>query len=197
MIPLENLENFMRLLHKVQNVKRVARVPDETEYRNTAEHTFEVALLCWYIASANELDLDSGKILKYALAHDVIEGYAGDTCAYDADGQETKLKREQDALQQIENEFSDFPELIATIHAYEKREDAESRFVYALDKFIDPLNCSMETIGALCKEQGISYSAVRKYKDEKIAKSPHVLPYWEELLKKVEKRKDTLFAPEL
>ena len=66
-----------------------------------------------------------------------------------------------------------------------------------MDKFIDPLNCSMETVGALCKEHGISYSTVRAYKDHKIAQSEHVVPYWQELNKKLQPRKSELFAPEL
>ena len=187
----------MRLLHKVQNVKRVARVPDEAEYRNTAEHTFELVLLCWYTASTNGIDLDHEKVLKYALAHDLIEAYSGDAPAYDADGQKTKAIREKEALERLTREFTEFPELLEVIHAYEEREDAESRFVYAIDKFIDPLNCSMETTRALCKEHGISYTVVRAYKDPKIAKSEHVIPYWESLLQKIEPDRERLFAPEL
>lgn len=193
MIPLEKLENFMRLLHKVQNVKRMARIPDESDYRNTAEHTFEVAMLCWYIANANDLALNFEKILKYALAHDVIEGYAGDTPVHDLEAQKLKKEKEAAALARIEEEFSEFPELISTIHAYERREDDESKFVYAVDKLIDPLNASMEETQSIWEDLGMSYGYMRTYKDPKIATSDHVEPYWKELLVKLDRKKDFFF----
>lgn len=196
MIPLQNLEQFMRLLHKVQNVKRVARIPDEAEYRNTAEHTFELALLSWYIASVNKLDLDHGKILKYALAHDLIEGYAGDTPAHDVKAQKLKAAKEAAALARIEEEFSEFPDLLAIIHAYEARADAESRFVYATDKLVDPLNASMEETQSIWKDLGMSYEYMREYKDRKIALSEHIVPYWQQLLAKLEAKRDFFFPQE-
>ena len=49
---------------------------------NDIEHTMAVALLCWYIHDKYKLDLDIAKILKYAITHDFVERYAGDTNTY-------------------------------------------------------------------------------------------------------------------
>ncbi|MEX0930850.1 MAG: HD domain-containing protein [Candidatus Paceibacterota bacterium] len=194
MIPLQKLEDFMRLLHKVQNVKRVARVPDEKEYRNTAEHTFEVVLLCWYIASANKLDLDHEKILKYALAHDLLEAYSGDTPIHDTEAQKTKVEREARAVAQIKRDFEEFSELSDIIHEYEKRDSPESKFVYAVDKLIDPLNSGMETTQSIWNDEGISYDFFREYKEKKVTISDAVSPYWKQLLEKLNARKDFFFT---
>tara|TARA_B100000745_G_scaffold292683_1_gene233812 strand:+ start:1980 stop:2567 length:588 start_codon:yes stop_codon:yes gene_type:complete len=193
MSKLKNLESFMQLLHAVQNIERVARIPNETKRRNTAEHTFELAMVCWYIVEENNLDLNKEKIFKYALAHDVIEAYAGDTPAHDVEAQKHKKGKEAQALLKIEEKFSHFVELIETIHAYEARNDMESIFVYATDKLIDPLNASMETKQSIWKEMDMSYEYLRLYKDEKIALSSDVQPYWEQLCKKLEANKDFFF----
>jgi putative hydrolases of HD superfamily len=193
MISLQNLESFMHLLHKVENVERVARIPDEKEYRSTAEHSFELALLAWYVASSQKLDLDLGKVLRYALAHDVIEAYSGDTPAFDPEQQKTKVLREAEALQRIEKEFPEFSDISATIHEYEERNTPESKFVYALDKLIDPLNASMETTQSIWKEMDVSYAQFLEYKSSKIAHSPDVEIFWNQLKEKLELKKDFFF----
>lgn len=196
MLTLQNLESFLAFLHQVQRVKRVSRRPDEAGMTSTAEHTFEVVLLCWYVASANNLKLDISKVLRYALAHDLLEAYAGDTPMHDDSGQTDKKEREANAVARIEKEFHTFPELLEIIHAYEKREDRESIFVYGIDKLVDPLNISMEKIEPLFKQENVSYEQLRAYKDPKIAISKDVQPYWEALCKKLEDNKEFYFCPE-
>jgi putative hydrolase of HD superfamily len=193
-LTLPHLEQFMQLLHAVERVKRFARRPGETTPNTTAEHTFELALLCWYIAHAEKLPLDHEKILKYALAHDLIEAYAGDTPAYDTAGQVDKAAREHAALERITAEFPNFPELIATITAYEAKVDEEARFVYATDKLVDPLNTSMEEGLTHWKERGVTYQDMRTYKDAKIAHHPTIARLWQLLIEKIEIRKDHYFA---
>jgi len=193
MSKLTDLEAFMKLLHAVQKVQRVARIPDEKNYRNTAEHTFELAMVCWYIATTNKLGLDHEKMLKYALAHDIVEAYAGDTFINDTHAQKDKVQREERALKQLTKNFAEFPELIEIILAYENKTDLESIFVYATDKLVDPLNGSMEKQQSIWKDHYMSYKNLRKYKDPKIALSTDIQPYWNELCKKLEAKKDFFF----
>jgi len=185
-VSLPQLEKFVTFLHEVERIKRVARRPGETEPTNTAEHTFEVAMMCWYIASIEGLSLNFEKILKYALAHDLIEVYAGDTYAFDAEKQIDKSERERKAMLQIKHEFAEFTDLIQTINNYETKADAESRFVYAADKLIDPLNISLEKGTTLWKDKNVSYQAIRSYKDAKIAKDETINGLWKDLVVKLE-----------
>lgn len=45
---------------------------------NDVEHSYSVAILCWYLNDKLKLNLDIAKVLKYALVHDFPEVYAGD-----------------------------------------------------------------------------------------------------------------------
>jgi putative hydrolase of HD superfamily len=187
---LENLEKFLQLLHDVQRVQRIARRPDEQELTSTAEHTFELVMACWYIMHVNNLALDYEKVFKYALAHDVVEAYAGDTPNYDVEARTTKERREKEALERIEAEFPDFGELTSIIREYENRQTPEARFVYALDKLIDPLDSSMETTQSIWKDYDMSWNAFVSYKEDKIAHSDVIFEYWKMLKQKLaEKRK--------
>lgn len=191
---LGDLEKLVTLLHEVERVKRVARRPDEREATNTAEHTFELVVFCWYIASVNKLDLNLEKVFKYAIAHDIVEAYAGDTPIHDEEAKKTKVERESRALERLEKEFPEFQELTKTLHEYERKDLPESRFVYAADKLIDPLNISMETTQSLWKELDISFDALIKHKEEKISFDDTILEYWNKLVKKLEAKKRILFS---
>ena len=193
MSKLSDLEAFMRLLHAVQNVERVARIPDETKRRNTAEHTFELAMAAWYIVVTEKLELDLERVLTYALVHDIVEAYAGDSFAYDEAARASKAAREAAAQERIKKEFPQFPDLVDRLDAYEARADAESQFVYALDKLIDPLNTSMETKRSLWKDLGVTYAQIRSYKDSKIATSPIIASYWQAICEKLEADPDFYF----
>lgn len=104
---------------------------------NDAEHSWSLALLACSLAPEIDPQLDVGKICQYAVVHDLVEVYAGDTSVL-APGSElaSKAVREAAALWQIKQRFTKFPWLTRTIEAYEKKADDEAVFVYALDKFL-------------------------------------------------------------
>lgn len=193
MASLENLEKFVRLLHGVQRVKRVARRPDEQEATNTAEHTFDLAMTCWYIIVTNKLDLNIEKVLKFALAHDIIEAYAGDTMPYDPEAVKTKAAREAAALQRIEKEFPEFPEMTQIMHEYESHESPEAKFVYATDKLVDPLDASMETTQSIWKDKKVGWDTLMAHKRPKVALVETINQYWQQLEKKLQAKRDFFF----
>lgn len=141
---------------------------------NDSEHTLTVAVLCWYIHDKHRLPLDIGKILKYAIAHDFVEVYAGDINAF-ASKQERqkKIVLEKQALERLSEEFSAFPDLVSTMEGYETKIDEESLFVWTVDK-IQAL-----ILGDLDKwrpyeELKIDYAAFcQKYESTIAQASPH------------------------
>lgn len=193
MIALEQLENFMRLVHDVERTERIAQRPDEPGNTSTGEHTFELVMMCWYLMSANKLDLDHEKVLKYVLAHDLVEGWAGDTYIGDEKAHQTKGPREAAALLKIKESFTEFPELIDIIERYERRDDPESKFVYAADKLIDPLHGSMEKNPTYWKKNDMTFDGACAYKDPRIAGESNIEPYWKEVRARLEANKEFFF----
>lgn len=191
--PLENLEKLARLMHAVQRVKRHSRRPDEEQWTNTAEHTFELVMMCWYIIATQGLTLDLSKVLRYALAHDIVEAYAGDTFVHDLEARKTKAAREAAALARLEREFPEFGDMLATMHEYEARSTPEAKFVYAADKLIDPINMSLETKQSLWKEVGITWDMMIENKESKVATSDTIFEYWKQFIAKLKPRKKFFF----
>ena len=92
------------------------------------------------LALAPKIDskLDVGKVSIFALLHDVVEIHAGDTSVWAPEVQlKSKHKREVQALARLHKEFPEFKHLFNFIDEYEKKDSDETRFVYALDKFLN------------------------------------------------------------
>ena len=192
---LEKLLEFNKLLLSFREVERVLFVKGKDERENDMEHSFQLALLGWYIASSNGLTLKIDLLIKYALAHDLVEVYAGDTDVFtkDVSLHANKHEREEKALERIKKEFPEFVELHSIIEGYEKREDAESKFIYALDKLVPVLNI-FEDGGRTWSQRGITFEMLMAEKISKVAVSQVIDEYFQEFKKILEDNKTELFA---
>ncbi len=189
------LLNIFKLTHKFQHIQRRLHVTGEERWGNDAEHSFQLALMAWYVAQKERLPLRLDKIFMYALAHDLVEVYAGDTFAHDKDAavHASKAEREGLAAIRLQKEFSDFPDLHETIQGYEHLVDEESRLVYALDKILPPTNICIDG-GKTWRELDITCDMIAKAKAEKVAVSPVVKKYWDVILASIKKEESTLFG---
>jgi putative hydrolase of HD superfamily len=106
---LENIQKLLSLVDQFKQVKRTINNAGQEEKENDAEHSYELAILSWFLATHLEPNLNLEKILLYSLVHDLVEAYAGDTNAFNQDDLATKELREHEALQTIQREFQFFP----------------------------------------------------------------------------------------
>ncbi|MBP9821507.1 MAG: HD domain-containing protein [Candidatus Pacebacteria bacterium] len=195
MIPpsLDQTLNFIDLLQKFRAIERRTLVKDSDRRESDAEHSFSLAMLTWYVNETYGLNLDTNKLLKYALAHDLVELYSGDTFFYDKqdikDGQE---KREEEAAHILRENCPEFPELHEIIQRYTKQDDAESRFIYALDK-IEPMMNGYQDNGRMWRKEGISLEMIRTMKTPKVAGDITVKKIFEELIARMKDRENELF----
>lgn len=131
-------------LHKIQQisnlyalVERRHYIPGTNRHEDDSVHSYSVALICWYFYDKLQLEnrLSQNKILKYALAHDLVEVYAGDVPSY-ASSEELAEKKlnESKALARLEKEFDFAPGIISILVDYQNSKDEESLFVWTCDK---------------------------------------------------------------
>ena len=170
-------------------------VPNKDRDENDAEHSFSLAMLGWYINNTEKLGLDLEKILKYALVHDLVEVYAGDTFFYQKDQKVIAEKhgREEKAAVQLKDEYSEFPEIHYLIAEYEKREDKESRFIYALDK-VEPLLSVYLDGGRSWKRDKITLEMIKTMKKEKVAVDPTIERLFNEVVERLALEEKKLFG---
>ncbi len=192
---LQKLLEFSKMLNELQAVERVIRVPGSERWENDVEHSYSLAMLAWYIIETEKLALDRGKVFQYALAHDLVEVYAGDTYLFSADKKflASKPERERLAAERLAVEFPEVPEMHAAIRGYVTKEDPESRFVYALDK-IEPLIKLYLDGGRTWKEKGVTLEMAYESKKDKVALSPEVKKYFDEFMELLRKEEKQLFG---
>jgi putative hydrolase of HD superfamily len=152
-------------------------------------------MMAWFLSNEFNLELSTEKLLKYGLAHDLIEVYAGDTPAYSQDKNvhESKKEREEKALERIKIEFSHFKELLNTIETYEKKVDEESVFVYEIDKIVPALNLYLDD-GYGWNKLELTLEQIKKEKRSKVKNVNELVDLLEETLERFEKEEGKLFT---
>jgi putative hydrolases of HD superfamily len=120
-------------------IDRITYHDDGVTPESDTDHTVMLGLIACAFAAKHLPDLDRGLIAQYALVHDLVEVYAGDTPTLDIDaaGLAAKAAREHAAQQQIDRRFAaTLPWLTDHIAGYEDRVVPEARYVKAMDKLL-------------------------------------------------------------
>lgn len=192
---LQKLLGFAGILNELQKVERVIRVLDEDRWENDLEHSYDLVMLAWYIVDSRKLPLDRDKVFRYALAHDLVEVYAGDTYIYSKDQTllDSKSEREQAAAERLTKEFPEVPELHTAILGYMEKKDPESRFVYALDKIQPVIQLYLDN-GRTWKEKNVTLEMLYESKKDKVVFSPEIESYFNELMLLLKSKEKELFG---
>jgi putative hydrolase of HD superfamily len=129
------LFSLQRLVSDLSLIDRNHHVLGSERQENDIEHSFTVALLCWYIHGHYDIALDLNKLFKYAFVHDFAERYAGDTNTFasKADRQK-KVELEAASVARLTKEFAEFDDMVQALRAYEAKADEEALFVWTVDK---------------------------------------------------------------
>ncbi len=192
-ISLAKILKFIRFTHRLQKVERMIPMREGKTLENDMEHQYQLAMLAWYVASTNKMNLDLGKVIQYALIHDLVEAYAGDVPFFGPKRDENKKKeREARALTIIKKEFPEFKELGLLLDSYHQHQDLESQFVYELDKILPIYNIYLDN-GRLWKKENISLSLLIEKKNEKITASPIAKKLFLDIASRLKKKEKILF----
>lgn len=187
---IHSLINFISLTNKFRAVRRIISIKNEGRKENDAEHSYQLAMVSWYILSGGNYSLNKDLVLKYALAHDFVEVYAGDVWFYRSISEDSdKKKREKESAARLKKELPEFDDFHKCIEDYENQLDTESRFVYALDKILPIVNIYLDG-GDNWKEHRVTIDALIENKTPKIAISPEIKPYYNELVTILKNNKD-------
>lgn len=166
------LAQQIRFIVEVDKLKEIFRQTLLTQSRrqeNDAEHTWHLCLMVMVLAEhANTPGIDTSRVIKMLLIHDLVEIDAGDTFAYDTARMADQHEREARAADRI---FGMLPADQATEFRglwdeFEARQTPEAKFAAAVDRFQPMLqNCNTE--GAAWRHHGIT-------SDRVIARNAHI-----------------------
>lgn len=161
MTDFEKQMTFIMELDKIKKIGRQTYLSDASRKENDAEHSWHLALMAFVFADYANEKIDVLKTMKMVLLHDVIEIDAGDTYAYDTEGNKTKRVRELAAADRI---FGLLPKEQAAEYRglwdeFEAMETPEAKFANMLDK-VQPLLLNDASGGKSWAEHGVKKSQV-------------------------------------
>lgn len=136
---VQRIAELQQLVANFAAIDRLINLADKNRAENDAEHSFGLALTCLFLAPKIAPELSLEKILTYSICHDIIEIHSGDTYIFDEARVASKPRREREALEQLTQEWPDFPEMIEAARGYMNKVDSEAIFVYTVDKMLPPI----------------------------------------------------------
>jgi len=98
---LEQQLAFLVEADRLKNVLRRTLLTDGSRRENTAEHSWHLALAAMVLAEHSPVPVDLPRVLRMLIVHDIVEIDAGDTFAYDKEGNATKKDRERRGADRI------------------------------------------------------------------------------------------------
>ena len=147
---------------RLKGILRQTRVAGGARRENSAEHSWQLALLALVLAEHAPTGLDGTRVLRMLLVHDLVEVDAGDTFVYDREAQAGKLERERVAADRLfgllpDDQARDLRDLW---EEFEARESQEARFAAAVDR-LAPLLLNFVNAGGTWREHQVPAARVR------------------------------------
>jgi len=133
---LERQLAFLVEVDKLKNVLRRTSLTDGSRRENTAEHSWHLALTAMVLVEYSTVPVDLARVLRMLTVHDIVEIDAGDTFAYDKEGNATKKDRERRGADRI---FGMLPQDVAgdlreLWEEFEANTTADACFANAVDR---------------------------------------------------------------
>ncbi len=158
---MQAIIDFILELDKLKGVTRKTRPLALDRYENSAEHSWQIALLAASLRPYADPGIDIDRVIAMLLVHDIGEIDTGDTIVYAEHGWDERKAAERAAVIRI---FGLLPEpqaerFLALWEEFELGASAEARFAHAVDRAM-PVLLNLANDGQSWRENGISHARV-------------------------------------
>ncbi|HEY0428405.1 MAG TPA: HD domain-containing protein [Pyrinomonadaceae bacterium] len=163
---LEKCFEFIIEVEKLKAVTRRTKPLGLDRYENSAEHSWQIALLALVLANFSDEAVNVEKVIKMLLVHDIGEIDADDVFFFDEAGRSAAKEKELPAMKRI---FGILPEekgreLFELWNEFENGDSAEAKYARAVDRAMPVLqnlynNKQSWTENGVTKEQILTKTA--------------------------------------
>jgi putative hydrolase of HD superfamily len=187
---MQQIVDFILELDKLKGVTRKTRPLGLERYENSAEHSWQIALLAASLAHLAETPVDVDRVVGMLLVHDIGEIDTGDTMVYVEEGLAERKAGELAAVRRI---FGMLPEgpgsrFMALWQEFEDAATPEARFAHAMDRAM-PVLLNLANEGQSWRENGIGFERiVRRVGPPIQAGCPALWSYLETRLEEVRRK---------
>jgi len=158
---MQQIVDFILELDKLKGITRKTRPVGLERYENSAEHSWQIALLAASLAPYAHAAVDIDRVISMLLVHDVGEIDTGDTMFYVEDGWPERKAAEKAAVTRIFGHLQEpqRAKFMSLWQEFEDNETAESRFAHAADRAM-PVLLNLANEGQSWRENGITHERI-------------------------------------
>jgi len=158
---MQQIVDFILELDKLKAVTRKVKPLGLDRYENSAEHSWQLALLAASLVHYAEAPVDIDRVIQILLVHDLGEIGTGDTMFF---VQEGLVERKVGELATVNRIFGMLPDgqgakFLALWQEFEEDATPEARFAHAVDRAM-PVLLNLANDGQSWRENGIGYETV-------------------------------------
>ena len=160
---MQSIVDFILELDKLKGVTRKTRPLGLDRYENSAEHSWQIAMLAMSLAHLAASPVDVNRVVQMLLVHDVGEIDAGDTIVYAEEGRAAVQAAERAGAIRVLGLLPEpqRPHFMGLWEEFERSETPESLFANAVDRAM-PVLLNLANNGQSWRENGIRYEQVVK-----------------------------------
>lgn len=153
--------DFILELDRLKGVTRKTKPAGLDRYENSAEHSWQIALMAQALAHLAAEPVDVGRVVEMLLVHDVGEIDTGDTLVYVEHGWAERKAAERAAVQRI---FGLLPggrgqRFLDAWQEFEDEATPEARYAHAVDRAM-PALLNLANGGQSWRENGVTHARV-------------------------------------
>lgn len=159
--PIGQIVEFILEIDRLKGITRKTKPLGLTRYENSAEHSWQIALLAHSLEPYAMEPVDIDRVVAMLLVHDIGEIETGDVMVYVEEGRAERKIAERAAVERM---FAMLPHgrgetFMDLWDEFEAGESAEARFAHAADRAM-PVLLNLANNGQSWRENGIVYERV-------------------------------------
>jgi putative hydrolases of HD superfamily len=160
-VTMQAIVDFILELDKLKAVTRKVKTLHVDRYENSAEHSWQIAMLAVSLAHLAAEPVDVNRVVAMLLVHDIGEIDAGDAYFFAEGGWEAQKAAELAAVTRIFNLLppAQAGHFLALWEEFETGQTHEARFAQAADRAM-PVLLNLANQGQSWRENGVSYERV-------------------------------------
>ena len=158
---MQQIVDFILELDRLKGVTRKTRPLGLERYENSAEHSWQIALLAASMAQYAAEPVDIDRVICMLLVHDIGEIDTGDTIVYAEEGWPERKAGERAAVTRIFGMLQEpqAAKFMSLWREFEDCETPEARFAHAADRAM-PVLLNLANDGQSWRENGIDHARV-------------------------------------
>lgn len=151
--------NLVRQLDALKAVTRKTKNLLDGRYENSAEHSWQIAMLAWGLAPIAPTGVDIQRVIQMLLLHDIGEIDTGDTIVYAETGWEERKTQEEACVRRLFGALPQGEQFVALWLEFEAATSLDAKFAHAADRAM-PVLLNLANRGQSWVENGISFERV-------------------------------------